>query len=320
MKIDFIEQQQYNRRKTWFIVILFTGLLVVLGYALDRYQLRAGFPYLTLLALALGSLNSFIAYYQGDKLILSTLGARTAREGDLKEKQYRNVVAEMSVAAGIPMPKIWIFNEASPNAFATGRDERHASVCVTTGLLETMNREELQGVIGHEIGHIRQRDILTMMMVSALVGAIVLLADWGRRMFYFSRREGEDRKEQKDGGMIVLIFVFALMVTAPILAQLMAMARSRTREYMADAASVEFTRNPLALASALTKIASHYDRVVDKATDGTAHLFIAAPKGKAIASKEGFWANLLSTHPPIWRRIKNLEEMGGIRVEAGNRN
>ncbi len=311
MKIDFFEQQRYNRRKTWLIVLLFTGLLALLGYGIDHDQLRAGFPYMTLLALALGSLNSLIAYYQGDRLILSTVGARPARLGDLKEKQYKNVVTEMAIAAGIPAPRAWIFHESSPNAFASGRDERHASICVTTGLLETMSREELQGVIGHEMGHIRQRDILTMTMISALVGAIVLLADWGRRMSFYSRRDEGERREQKDGGNLFLILVVILMIIAPILAQIMAMAVSRTREYMADAASAEFTRNPSALASALRKIASHYDQVVDKATSGTAHLFISDPKSRAIGSKEGFWANLLSTHPPIGERIKRLEEMAG---------
>lgn len=314
-KIDFFEQQRYNQRKTFFLIFIFILFFAAIGYAIDVAYIGAQFPYVTVIALVLASINSAIAYFNGDKLVLLSLGARPAVGSELKIQQLNNVVAEMSIAAGLTKPpNVYIMDETSPNAFATGRDENHASVCVTTGLLETMNREELQGVIAHEIAHIRNRDILTMTIVSALVGAIVLLSDYARRIFYYggigTKRSNSDRRKSSAGGLVVLI-ILLLAIIAPIIARLMALAISRSREYMADAGSVEFTRNPKALASALRKIANHYDKVVDKATDGTAHLFISDPKSRALSSKEGFFAELFSTHPPINKRIKILLEMAG---------
>jgi len=312
-KIDFFEQQRYNGRKTILIIVIFVFVLAAIGYLVDIAYIGDPIPYATIFAVAIASLNSVFSYYKGDSLILFSLGARPAEGNDLKIQQLKNVVQEISIAAGIPMPKVWIMDETSPNAFATGRDEKHASVCVTTGLLDTMNREELQGVIAHEMAHIRNRDILTMTIVSALVGAIVLIADWARRIFYYGggRRSSSDRRRSSANGVILLI-VFLLAILAPIIAQLMALAISRSREYMADAGSTEFTRNPKALAAALAKIANHYDKVVDKATDGTAHLFISDPKGRALSAKEGLFADLLSTHPPIKKRIQLLQAMAGI--------
>ncbi len=313
MKIDFFEQQRYNQRKTFLIILLFIAFLGIVGYGFDYFYIGGDFPYATIFALFIGTANALFSYYLGDQMVLGSVGARPADPSRFKEKQLINIVKEMSLASGIPEPKVWIMEEASPNAFATGRDERHSSLCVTTGLLDTMNREELQGVIGHEIGHIRNRDILTMTIVSALVGAIVLLSDWARRTFFYSG--GRSRRGKKDaGGGLILLLLLILIIIAPILARIMAMAISRAREYMADAASAEFTRNPLALASALEKIKNHYDKVVDRATDGTAHLFISDPKGRKLTSKEGFFANLLSTHPPIERRIMLLKQMAGIPI------
>jgi len=311
MRIDFFEQQRYNQRKTFFIIFLFIGFLGVIGYGFDYFFIGEDFPYATFFALFIGTINALFSYYLGDQMVLGSVGARPANPSKFKEQQLINIVNEMALASGIPTPKVWVMEETSPNAFATGRDERHASICVTTGLLDTMNREELQGVIGHEIGHIRNRDILTMTIVSALVGAVVLLSDWARRTFFYSGGRGS-RRDRKGSGGIILLIVLILIIIAPIIARIMAMAISRAREYMADAASAEFTRNPLALASALEKIQSHYDKVVDRATDGTAHLFISDPKGRKLTSKEGFFANLLSTHPPIQRRIMLLKEMAGI--------
>ncbi len=314
MKIDFFEQQRYNHLKTFLIIFLFIGLLGVIGYGFDYFYLEHDFPIATLFALSIGVINSLFSYFLGDQMVLGSVGAKPADPLRFKEKQLINVVEEMSLAAGIPAPKVWIMEETSPNAFATGRDEKHASLCITTGLLETMNREELQGVIGHEIGHIRNRDILTMTIVSALVGAIVLLSDWARRTFFYTGGRSSRRGRKGSGGGIILILVLILIIVAPILARIMAMAISRSREYMADAASAEFTRNPLALASALEKIKNHYDKVVDRATEGTAHLFISDPQNRKLSSKEGFFANLLSTHPPIHRRIMILKEMAGVPV------
>ena len=310
--IDFFEQQRRNRRETALLIAGFIVLLGALGLGLDLAYLQAGFPWLTLAALSFGGLDSWVSFYAGDKMVLASVGARKPNPSVLKEQQLQNVVQEMSLASGLPVPQVYIINEASPNAFATGRDAAHASIAVTSGLLETMNREELQGVIAHEIGHIRNRDILTMMIVAALLGAIVLLADLGRRMVFYGGvgRGGGRKKDSFQGVMIVIVLV--LMILAPIIARLMALAVSRSREYMADAASAEFTRNPVALASALEKISTHYDQVVDKASQGTAHLFIADPLNKAVNQKEGRLAAWLGTHPPIQNRIRILRQMAGV--------
>ncbi|MGQ9618958.1 MAG: M48 family metalloprotease [Candidatus Aminicenantia bacterium] len=310
MKIDFFEQQKYNQRKTFFIILIFVGFLGIIGYFFDYFYLESDFPIATIFALFIGTTNSLFSYYLGDQMVLGSVGARPANPSRFREQQLINVVKEMAIAAGIPGPKVWVMEEASPNAFATGRNEKLASICVTTGLLETMNREELQGVIAHEIGHIKNRDILTMTIVSALVGAVVLLSDWAKRTFFFSERSS--KKSRKGSGGAILIIVLILIIVSPILARIMAMAISRAREYMADSASAEFTRNPIALASALEKIQAHYDKVVDRATDGTAHLFISDPKNRSLTSKEGFLSNLFSTHPPIQKRIMILKHMAGV--------
>lgn len=286
-----------------------------IGFGFDLFYLDARFPILTILAFIFASIQSLISYYSGDKIVLASLSARKPNPSILKEKQFLNILQEMSIASGIPVPKGYIIEEPSPNAFATGRDEAHSSVAVTTGLLETMNREELQGVIAHEIGHIKNRDILTMTIVSALFGVVVLLSDWGRRYLFYGGRARSRRKGGAEG--ILLIIVLILIIISPIIAKLIAMAISRSREYMADAASAQFTRNPLALASALEKISKHYDQVVDKATQGTAHLFIADPLNRAVNKKEGKIAELFSTHPPIWNRIRILKQMANIYENKG---
>lgn len=310
MKIDFFQQQRRNSRKTKFLILIFIILITLLGFGFDLLYLDAKFPILTLLAFAFASIQSIISYYSGDKIVLASLSARKPDPEVLKEKQFLNILQEISIASGLPVPKGYIIEEQSPNAFATGRDEAHSSVVVTTGLLETMNREELQGVIAHEIGHIKNRDILTMTIVSALFGVVVLLSDWGRRYLFYGGRVRSRRRGGAEG--ILLIIVLVLLIISPIIARLIAMAISRSREYMADAASAQFTRNPLALASALEKISNHYDKVVDKATQGTAHLFIVDPLNRAVNKKEGKLSDLFSTHPPIWNRIRILKQMANV--------
>lgn len=310
MKIDFFEQQRRNSRKTKFLIFLFIVLIGFIGFGFDLFFLDTNFPVITLMAVLFASIQSLVSYYSGDKIVLASLSARKPNPEVLKEKQFLNILQEMSIASGLPVPKAYIIEEPSPNAFATGRDEAHSSVAVTTGLLETMNREELQGVIAHEIGHIKNRDILTMTIVSALFGALVLLSDWGRRYLFYGGRIRSRRRGGAEG--ILLIIVLVLLIISPIIARLIAMAISRSREYMADAASAQFTRNPLALASALEKISSHYDKVVDKATQGTAHLFISDPLNRAVNKKEGKLSDLFSTHPPIWNRIRILKQMANV--------
>lgn len=307
--IDFFQQQRKNRWKTFQIIFISILILGFLGYAADVLLLDSRFPIMTLTAVLIAVINSIVSYYYGDRMVLASVNARHPDTANFKEKQLVNIINEMAIASGVKSPRIFVMDEQSPNAFATGRDQNHASICVTAGLLETMNREELQGVIAHEFGHIRNRDILTMTVASAITGAIVLISDTLKRsMFYSSGR----KKSGKGSSGLLLILALVLMVLAPLVARLMAMAVSRAREYMADAASAEFTRNPLGLASALEKIEKHYDKVVDRATDGTAHLFIADPKNSKLNNSESIFAQLFSTHPPISKRIAILKQMAGI--------
>ncbi|MCM8758166.1 MAG: M48 family metallopeptidase [Candidatus Omnitrophica bacterium] len=308
--IDFFQQQRINKWKTLNIILLSIIILGTIGYAVDKIHFGNQFPAITIVAIFVAVANSIISYFYGDKMVLSSVMARPPDTSNFKEQQLVNVVREMSIASGIPVPAVFVMEEASPNAFATGRDEQHSSICVTTGLLNTMNREELQGVIAHEIGHIRNRDILTMTVVAAITGAIVLLSDWARRNMLYSSRTR--KKSSGKGSGILLLIVLILIIIAPLIARVMAMAVSRAREYMADAASAEFTRNPLALASALEKIQQHYDKIVDRATVGTAHLFISDPRNSRINNDESFFANLFSTHPPIHKRIMILKNMAGV--------
>jgi len=314
--VDFFAQQRYNRRVTALLIAGFILLLGLIGMGLDIGYAGWAVPWFTFGAMAYGGLHGWVSLALGDKMVLASVGARAPDPQNLKEKQFMNIAAEMAIASGLPVPKLFVIQEASPNAFATGRDAAHASVAVTTGLLETMDREELQGVIAHEIGHIRNRDILTMTVVAALLGAIVLLADFGRRMVFYGGMGRSRRRDSNGIEAVMMVLVLLLLILSPLIARLMALAVSRSREYMADAASAEFTRNPTALANALEKIAGHYDKVVDKASRGTAHLFIADPMHLAVNNKEGRLATWLGTHPPIRTRIHILRSMAGAAARG----
>jgi heat shock protein HtpX len=229
-----------------------------------------------------------------------------------------DVVREMALAARMPVPKAYLMNDPSPNAFATGRDPNHSVVCVTQGLIDTMDREEVQGVLGHEMAHVRDYDIRTMMMIAVLVAGIAMLADFVYRSMWYtggggggrSSRGRDDDNSGGNAGALIGILVLVLAVLAPFFAQLLAMAVSRQREYLADAASVEFTRNPRALLRALERIAET-ESPLRNASRGTAHMFIVNPLQGARDDDEGFFANLFSTHPPLRRRIERLRAMLG---------
>ena len=307
--MDFYAIQERNKRRTVLLILIFTAVLAFLGYVLDFYYFNNHFPYMTIFAVFIGGFQAFVGYVAGDKMVLHSVRARPANPNDLKEKQLINVVEELSIAAGLPTPKIYVMDDPSPNAFATGRDPEHASVCATTGLLKMMNREELQGVMGHELTHIRERDILTMTMVAALAGAIGILAAISRNLMYFGggRRRRSRDSEGGNAGLIIFIIYIVLAILAPIIARLLALAVSRAREYAADAGSAELTRNPLALASALRKIAGAPP--MKHVNHGVAHLFISEPYKRRITEKDSLWANLWATHPPIQKRIALLEQM-----------
>ena len=306
-------------------MVVFVAFLAFLGYGFDRFYLGGGsapFPIGSVFALGIGSVSALSSYYAGDRAVLLSTGAipteraiaAASEEDRLKLRQLENVVDEMSIAAGLPRPKVYVIPDADPNAFATGRDPDHASVAVTKGLLDALNREELQAVVAHELSHVRNLDIRLMTVIAAMVGAAALLADWTGRGLLRSESggssRGRDRGKNSDGlGIILLVIWLAAVVVAPLIGQALAMMVSRRREYLADASGAELTRNPLALARALTKIdAAESPTAAIKR--GTAHLCIADPLGRVIGLHEGKWANLMASHPPMKNRIAALNEMG----------
>jgi len=253
---------------------------------------------------------SFVSYFRGSALVLASLQAAKLDPKNEEHIQLHNIVTEIALAAGLPQPQLFVIPDPAPNAMATGRDPAHAAIVVTQGALDLLDREETQGVIAHEMAHIANRDTLTMTVVGVLLGGVALLADWGRRVMYFSR--GSDRRRV----VLLLPLLLVVILLSPLLSRLLAMAISRQREYLADATSVEFTRNPLGLASALEKIGSHRSPL-QKATRGTAHLFISDPLERATDERQGRQADLLSTHPPLHLRIAILRSMAHGGSVAG---
>jgi heat shock protein HtpX len=325
--MNIYEQQAINRRTTWIVIAVFLLFFVFLGLGFDFFYFGYGgwfasgeteggspLPFGTALALLVASGQAWWGLRNGDRAVLASAQARQILSSatDPKEKQLLNVVEEMRIASGLPLPKIYIIPDADPNAFATGMDPSHASVAVTRGLLEKLNREELQGVIAHEMSHIRNLDIRVMTTIAALAGAVVLLSDWaGRAMRSGAFQSGGGGRRSKGGGglaVVALVLWIVTIVLAPIIAQLLAMAVSRQREYLADATGAELTRNPGGLASALRTIemAASPTHSIKR---GTAHLCIADPLGRKMGLHEGFWGDLLATHPPMHLRISKLNQM-----------
>jgi len=320
---SFWRLEHTNRRETAMLVVVFMILFTALGCGLDFMMgnLRladgqlTGFPILTIVALAIGSIQSIASYYGGASIVLASVHARPLTADSANHQMVLDVIGEMALAARMPVPRAYIIDDAAPNAFATGRDPGHSVICVTRGLVDEMDREELQGVLGHEMAHIRDYDIRTMMMIAVLVGGVALLADFVYRWAWFGGfgARGGNRDSNNGGGnagVLIAIAVFVLAALAPIFAQLIAMSVSRQREYLADASSVEFTRNPRALLRALERIAET-ESPLRKASRGVAHLFIVNPFEGAHHDGEGFFANLLSTHPPLTRRIDRLRVLAG---------
>jgi heat shock protein HtpX len=319
--LNLLEQQAVNRRRTWLIMIVFVGFMALLGLGFDAFYIGAAggaVPIGTLAALGIGSVSALSSYVNGDRAVLASTTARPLAEvaaqggiDPLKLRQLDNVVDEMAIAAGLPKPAVYIIPDPDPNAFATGRGPDRSSIAVTRGLLEALDREELQGVVAHEMSHIKNLDIRVMTVVAALVGAIALVSDWARRMM-LRGDSGRRSRGDRDGGGIGAVVFFAIwtaaVMLAPIVAQLLAMMVSRGREYLADASGAELTRNPIGLARALEKI----DLAVEPTRSikrGSAHLCIADPLGRRINLREGFWADLFASHPPIAARIAALKAM-----------
>ncbi len=322
---NIFDEQRRNRRDTWLLIAAFVALLAFIGYGFDLFIFNAArvahpggvpvpVPIAATFATLFGMGSAWFGYRFGDRAVLASSFARAVDADDASPdvKRLLNVVEEMAIAADVPKPRVYVIDEPDPNAFATGRDPEHASIAVTTGLLQTMNRDELQGVIAHEMSHVRNFDIRKMTLVAALLGAILLLSDWATRVRLGipTSRSSKDREDSGGGPlMIVLLVVWLLTVLlTPLIGRLLATGVSRRREYLADASGAELTRNPLGLASALRKL--------DAATAptariyrGTAHLCITDPLGKPVNDRQGWVADLFATHPPIADRIARLEAM-----------
>jgi heat shock protein HtpX len=302
------EQIAANRRKSTFLVIIMAFLLVALGYALAEYFGGPGYgPYGVVLAAVVWLVMTLTAWFQGDRIYLTMSKAKKIEKGDLPV--LFNVVEEMSLAAGLgKIPDVYVIDDPAPNAFATGRKPETAAVAVTSGLLKTLNRDELQGVIAHEIAHVRNRDIQLMLFAGVLAGAVVILAEVGMRGMWFGGGRRSRRSDSEGGGAqgLIMIVALVLMILAPIMAQLIYFAVSRKREYLADASAASFTRYPEGLASALEKI-SQAPAKLASANKATAPMYIINP----LARKGKMAANGTSTHPPIDERVRILRSMGG---------
>lgn len=287
-----------NKRRTWLVMALFVVFITTVAFVFGKasgYGLSfAG------IALVVSGLMSFGSYYWSDSMVMAVSGAKEVTEAE--QNVLHHVVTNMAMVAGIPKPKVYLIEDASPNAFATGRDPKHAAIAVTTGLLEKLDKTELEGVLAHEMSHIKDYDTRLMAVVAILVGLVALLADWFMRSLWWGGNDNEDRKD----GAIFMVVGIVLAILSPIIATLIQLAISRRREFLADASAAYLTRYPEGLARALEKISSDR-RPASFANNATAHLFISNPfKGK---ESKSFFSGLFDTHPPIEERIKLLREM-----------
>jgi len=309
----FRERIAVNRRNSLFLISGFLAFVAVFGYVIGWAWIGdpVGAVFGLVLAFVVGITSGLATYYGGDRMVLAASRAREITHDDAPV--LFNVVEEMALAAGVPMPKVYIIEDSAPNAFATGRDPEHASVAVTSGLLEKLDRDELQGVIAHEMSHVGNFDIRYAMLVGVLVGTTVLISDFFLRGLWF----GGGRGRGEGGGYIQLLMIviaIVLAILAPIFARLLQLSISRQREYLADATAVQLTRNPKGLADALQEISGDRE-VLEAANRATAHLYIVNPIKRFEKRSKG----LFSTHPPIEERIKILRQMetGGIVETAG---
>ncbi|HNV00953.1 MAG TPA: M48 family metallopeptidase [archaeon] len=300
MPINFYEQISSNKKKTYLLFLAFfllVGILAALvSYVLGGFSIIGGF-FLTIFGILI-IFFALISYYTCDSIVTFISGAKEANKE--KYKQLINVVEEMSIASGLPLPKVFVIEDTAINAFATGRDPEHSVICVTTGCLTRLNREQLQGVIAHELSHIKNYDIRTMTIATVLVGVSVLLSDFFLRVAFAGFRGNSNSNNKMD--IFILIFGVILALLTPFIAELIKLSISRKREFLADASAVELTRNPEGLASAL-EVISKDTEPLEAANKATAHLYISDP----LKNTKGMWfANMFNTHPPINERIATL--------------
>lgn len=323
--LNLFEQQAANRRKTWWLVAGFLLFFLWLGLGGDlalwlatkdmvapagEAVYRHSFPWGgTVLGLAAFFLTMDVLR-NGGRRVVKQVGAEPLINPQTdQERQLLNVVEEMSIAAGLPMPTVYVVPEADPNAFVTGTKPGEAHLAVTTGLLEVLNRDELQAVVAHEMGHVKNEDTRLMTIIAGLGGAILLVRDLMIRTTF--HRRGGSRREGKGGNPLVVIVLVVWVLSwilAPVIIRLMAMAVSRGREYLADAMAAQFTRNPAALADALAKIESHHAPTTS-ISNGVAHLCIVDPTGRIANERQGRWSDIFATHPPMAIRVSRLRAM-----------
>ena len=294
------EDIKKNKIKSWFIVLLFLAFIALIVYyicmALDLGELSI------IIAMIFAIVSTWSSYYYSDKIVLKLNNARPAtREEDLK---LVNILDSLVISAGLPeKPQLYVIEDAQPNAFATGRNPKHAVICVTTGLLEKLDYYELEGVLAHEMSHIKNYDILLSAVVSVMVGFVVILSDWFTRISFYGGRRGRDGDNDNNGNAIIMLIGLIFLILAPIFGQLMQLAISRKREFLADATAIEFTRNPDGLISALEKISADPNelKVANKATE---NMYIANPFRNKKKSSD-----LWSTHPSTEARIEALRNL-----------
>ena len=324
---NLFAQQEANRRRSTWLIVGFIAFFAWVGFGGDIAfaLLTSDAPpqsyhhvvpiigiFTTLVA---GGICWYSWRFGADRVLWSTGAWEIVEPATPEQRQLVNVVEEMAIASGTPRPKIWVVPDPDPNAFATGRDAATASIAVTEGLLATLKREELQAVVAHEMAHVRNLDVRLMTLLAAMVGAIALMSDGMGRMLRGQRVGGTGgrRSNGKGGGnplgLVILVLWIITLIIAPVVSRILAMAVSRKREFLADASGAQFTRNPLALASALEKLsaATAPTRAI---TRGAAHLCIVDPAPGLLSSRTGFFADALASHPPIGQRIERLRAMG----------
>jgi heat shock protein HtpX len=291
-------QQGKNIRKTWFLMSMFLALFMALGYAASVYF---GNPAILIGAIIFSVITNVGSYWFSDKLVLKMTGAQPATREQYPE--LWNIIENLSITAGLPMPKVYVVHDPAPNAFATGRNPEHAVVAATTGILEILNRTELEGVMAHELSHVGNRDMLVSTVAVVLAGSVAMLADFFLRASMFGGRDSDNKL-----GIVLVIIGIIGIVLAPFAAQMIQLAISRKREYLADSSGALLTRYPEGLASALEKIHA-YGRPMIRANNATAHLFIADPFGGDTRGIKQKIAGLFQTHPPAADRIRILRDM-----------
>lgn len=299
MRESLYTHQAANIRRTWMLMTVFFIVVIFLGWAVSWYLNNPG---IVIIAVIFAVFMNVFSYWKSDTLVIAMTGAKPADENQYRE--LHRIVENLAITAGLPKPKVYILNDPAPNAFATGRDPEHSAVAFTTGLLQILDRAELEGVAAHELAHIGNRDMLVSTVAVVLAGFIAVLGDFFLRASFYGF--GSDR-DSRAGGIIILVGL-VLAILAPIAAQLIQLAISRKREFLADASGAMLTRYPEALASALEKI-STYSRPMARANNATAHLFISNPFGKQGQSIGASISRLFMTHPPAHERIKALRGM-----------